>query len=82
MTALQSLHLSNTRITDAGVRKLAMFDKLADVKLSDLPLTNDTIESLTKMKSLKRLEMNDTRISPAALARLTAAGVELVNRKP
>jgi Leucine-rich repeat (LRR) protein len=81
MSDLQTLHLSNTRVTDAGLQKLVELKKLNYMHLNGLPLTDDAVNSLLKLKSLSILELNGTKITPAGFDRLTAAGVKIWNRR-
>ena len=61
---LMALYISDTSLTDDGVRELAEIDTLEHVYLWYSPkLTNTALQSLAKMKSLKALNVGGSKIN-------------------
>jgi Leucine-rich repeat (LRR) protein len=75
----ETLHIANTRITEAGLRGLASFPELRWLNVSRLPLSDSTLTVLIGLKNLRYIEMNHTNVTETGEARLRAAGIERVN---
>ncbi len=66
---LQILGLENTHVTDAGLEKLQPLSKLEDLKIGGPAVTDKTLAVISKLKTLRLLE-----VKPAQ--KVTGAGIE------
>jgi len=82
MKKLEYLYLSQTRVTESGLAKLADFERLSALTLNDLPISDTGIPSLLAMKGLDTIEMNRTKVTTAGFQRLADAGVNRINVNP
>ena len=69
---LQSLHLSGTAISDAGVKSLVKLSRLSWLELENTQITDASAASLAQIKSLKVLRIRGTRLTDSGLQKLTA----------
>jgi hypothetical protein len=69
---LQSLSLSGTSITDAGLARLASLKSLTRLELMRTSVTAKGLESLIQLPSLKALEIDDACITPESVRSLLA----------
>ena len=60
---LTLLHLSGNGFGDDGIDVVEYFPKLATLDLIDAPVSDQSIPLLSKLSTLSRLEINNTRIS-------------------
>lgn len=74
---VQSLNLSRTKISDAGLKDIARLTSLKSLDLSFTEITDAGIAHLAEMAQLSHLLLNDTMLTEAGLARLE----KLVNLK-
>jgi hypothetical protein len=68
----QLLDLSNTAITDAGVRQLAGCDRLEYLFLSGTAVTDAGLEIVSELPYLKMISVDGAQVSANALARMRA----------
>ena len=64
------------RVTDAGVRVLLGLKGLRKLWLHDLPITDESIVTLTQMKNLRELHIYATKISAEGARRLQSVLTE------
>jgi hypothetical protein len=64
--------LSNTAITDAGVRQLAGCDRLEYLFLSGTAVADAGFEIVARLPALKMISVDGAQVSPDALARMRA----------
>ncbi|MDO4576466.1 MAG: nucleoside hydrolase [Planctomycetia bacterium] len=69
-TNLQTLDVSNTGVTSAGVATLAGIATLSDLNLYSTSVDDAACESLGKKTSLTQLNLDDTNITDAGVNRL------------
>ena len=67
---LRFLDLSNTRITDAGLKQLEVLPRLCSLGLRDTPVSDDGLKQLKRLKQLRGLDLSNTRITDAGLKQL------------
>ncbi len=68
LTSLQSLDLTNSKVTDAGLAHLKGLTRLQVLNLSGTQVTDAGLVHLKGLTSLKRLDLTYTRITGAGLA--------------
>ncbi len=74
LTALETLDLRATQVTDAGLAKLQVLPKLQELKLGNTAITDQRFVSLQSIRSLKRVNVhNCPNISTKDLAELKKA---------
>ncbi|MDW7995999.1 MAG: leucine-rich repeat domain-containing protein [Gemmatales bacterium] len=66
------LWLSDTRITDAGLKELATLKKLKTLHLCGTGLTDVGLKELAALQNLTTLDLSDTPITDAGLKELAA----------
>ena len=66
----RSLDLSDTRTTDADVKRLEGLDRLQCLYLSGTHITDAGLDCLKNSKELKELDLNGTQITDAGVERL------------
>ena len=66
---LKILWISNTEITDRSIKKLVKVKTLRNLHVSGLPITDDTVIKLRKLR-LNTLFLNDTKVSDKAVIAL------------
>ena len=64
------LELDDTRVTDAGIRRLQHLTKLRRLHLDGVGITDEGLAWLTSFKELESLSLLDTRIDGTGLDRL------------
>src|SRR5262249_44844721 len=62
--------LSNTAVTDAGLKELKELKNLVFLSLSDTGVTDAGLKELKELKSLEALVLNDTLVTDAGLKEL------------
>ena len=62
LTALKSLNLSRSAITDAGLQHVAAFPNLQKLDLSDTPITSAGLYVLQRLPALAWLGLHNTRV--------------------
>ena len=80
MPTLHTLNLSRTKVTDAGLEKLASLDNLQWLVLLGHRRERRRHRSLASMKTLGRLTIDGTKVTPVGIARLKKALPKLVWR--
>jgi Leucine-rich repeat (LRR) protein len=65
-----SLDLSNTKVTNAGLKELAPLTSLRLLQLYDTSVTDAGLAELVKLKNLRHLNLYDTSVTDAGLAEL------------
>ena len=60
----------NQQLTDKGLEHIAGLTQLSELDLAFVPVTDQSIESLTELKSLKKLYLYGTLISDEGLRHL------------
>lgn len=73
---LVKLDLGNTKITDAGVQKLAampMAGKLATLSLNGTAITDAGAAQLEKLSNLKMIHLHGSKVTPEGFAKLKKA---------
>ena len=72
---LQWLAMQNSELTDAGAKRISElgFPQLSLLKLDNARITDDGLKSLSALPSLRDLHIQQTRVTPMALAALKAA---------
>jgi hypothetical protein len=61
------LALWSTRITDEGIKRLSVLDRLEYLNLSNTDLTDSCLEQLRRLKRLRTLLISATRVSGRGL---------------
>ena len=69
LASLAKLSLKNTKVTDAGVARLAGLGKLATLDLSGTKVGDGVLGILEKLPALKTLDVSFTGLSEAAVAK-------------
>jgi serine/threonine protein kinase len=70
---LQSLDLTSTRISDAGLAELKRLPALQNIELSETAITDDGVDTLISMPKLKVIELTNSNISREGLLKLAQA---------
>ena len=72
---IQWLAMQNSELTDAGAKRIAElgFPHLRMLKLDNARITDDGLESLSKLTNLRDLHIRQTRITPNALVAMQAS---------
>ena len=72
---VQWLAMQNSELTDAGAKRIAElgFPHLRMLKLDNANITDDGLESLSKLTNLRDLHIRQTRITPKALVAMQAS---------
>jgi len=70
---LVHIDVSETSVTDAGMKSLLGMNKLEKLNVSETAVTDESIEVLIQLKSLKRLDISGTEISTEGISRLKAS---------
>lgn len=73
MSHLARLKLTGTRVTDAGVRRLASLGYLESLNLVDTDVSDAALPALERMRRLRAVHLWGTRVTPAGVARLQRA---------
>lgn len=74
--SIESLNLTNTRITDAGLKHLAGLKKLRKIFLDGTRVTGKGLPHLAGLSSLVLLSLSGTKVNDAALAHLKGLRLE------
>jgi Leucine-rich repeat (LRR) protein len=72
--SLQTLYLSNTQVSDAGLAQLAGLGSLQRLDLSNTQVSDAGLAQLAGLGSLQRLDLSNTQVSDAGLAHLAGLG--------
>lgn len=67
---LDSMDLSQTKVTDEDLANVKRFTRLKEIDLSDTNVTNKALEHLSSMKSLRKIWLDNTHVDDEALASL------------
>jgi hypothetical protein len=67
---MRSLNLSGTHVGDADLQKIARMSRIEELRLADTDVTNDGIQWIVQLPSLKALSLRGTVISDAGLLTL------------
>jgi Leucine-rich repeat (LRR) protein len=67
LESVRSLSLSETQITDAGLKDVANLQKLTSLSLSNTKITDAGLKEVAKLQKLTRLSLSDTQITDAGL---------------
>ncbi len=70
------LNLSNTKLTDNGMKHLSMFDRLTWIDLTGSNFTDATLEALSKIDSLADIVLIETSVTDEAVKRFHLAHPE------
>jgi hypothetical protein len=73
MTKLDTLNISNTKVTPAGFAELAKLPNLVSLVASNLPITDESLVHLYGLKSLMSLEIKSTKVTADGVQKLRAA---------
>ena len=68
---IMNLFLTNTQITDAGLKDVAKLQKLEELDLHDTQITDEGIRQLAKLQKLEGLDLSRTKITDAGLKGVT-----------
>jgi hypothetical protein len=71
------LDLSNTAVTDAGVRQLAACDQLEYLFLNGTAVSDAGFKTAARLPNLKIISVEGARVSPEALAGIRAERPQL-----
>ncbi len=82
LTALRKLLLHDKpikqggrpRLTDVGIKELAVLRTLYKIDLSENPLTDAALKELAQLKDLRELHLTGTRVTDGGLTHLTGLG--------
>lgn len=77
LSAIESLDLSTTKITDRSLDAIATLAKLRMVTLDDTSVTADGLLKLRDLKQLSSISVVGVKLSAEELARLRAAMPEV-----
>jgi len=64
---LTLITLTNTKVTDEGMKELALLPELTDLDLTGTEITDVGLREIAKIKTLKYLKLADTRVTDAGL---------------
>ena len=67
-----TVNLSNTKVTDAGLKELAALKQLTTLNLGVTQVTDAGLKELAPLKQLTTLYLHDTDVTDAGLKELTA----------
>jgi internalin A len=67
LSGLTLFYLGHTRISDVGLEKVGLLQRLEYLDLSSLRITDNGVTHLSQLKQLKRLYLRDTGISDNAI---------------
>src|SRR5262249_40640908 len=70
---LATLDLSNTEVTDAGMRDLASLEGLATLNLFGTQVTDAGLKNLSSLKNLISLQLGGTRVTIDGVVKLHKA---------
>ena len=70
LTALEELHLTDTKITDAGLAHLKSLTKLNILGLSGTQISNAGLEHLAGLTKLGNLSLVHTRVTDEGIKKL------------
>lgn len=76
---LEMLSLSSTRITDTTVAKLAKLQHLAEVRLSNTSISQESLRAFIGHPSLRRLYLAGINVSPELIQELKNAAPKLLS---
>jgi hypothetical protein len=79
---LRRLELEDTRVTDAGIRRLAHLMELRDPRLDGVAITDEGLPALRSLKNLEVLILLDTRIEGSGLEMMVQQQQRLVQHPP
>ena len=68
-----SLTLSNSQVTDAGLKELAGLKQLQTLGLSDTQVTDAGLKELASLKQLQTLVLGGTKVTDAGMQELQKA---------
>ncbi|MBI2810240.1 MAG: hypothetical protein HYX67_05365 [Candidatus Melainabacteria bacterium] len=75
--ALENLHFTDTNLTDEGLHWLTKMPKLTRLVLdSDAQVTDKGLVELKKIKSLRRVELKQLKVTPDAIIQLKGSGIK------
>ena len=72
-SAITAINLSNTRISDAGVRHLKVHQSLTFLNLDQTQVTDRGLEALATLTRLRLLSVHGTQVTSEGVARLQKA---------
>jgi hypothetical protein len=72
LSAVVSLDLSHTAVTDTGVRTLADATALKSLRLAETRVSDTALETLSSLRELESLNLHGTRVTGAGLLGLTS----------
>ena len=70
---IMNLFLTNTQITDEGIRELAKLQKLTVLSLNETQITDAGLKELAKLQKLGYLDLYNTKVTKAGVAELKKA---------
>ena len=73
LESVRSLDLSDTKITDAGLKELAKLQELRKLFLSNTKITDEGLKEMAKLQKLKFLHLIETKITDADVTKLKKA---------
>ncbi len=68
--SLKTLDISQTKVTDAGLKHLTPGKYFTDLRIDETSVTDAGLDSVVKIKTLKSLGLDGTQITDAGLAKL------------
>jgi len=68
--SLLKLHIGETKITDASIPLIAGFDKLDELNLFKVAITDEGLKGLAKLQSLRKLMIGQTKVTEAGVKQL------------
>ena len=71
--SVTDLNLSDTKITDAGLKDIAKLQQLTGLDLSGTKITDEGLKDIAKMQNLTTLYLLGTQITDAGAAELMKA---------
>ncbi len=78
LTLLYNTGFAGPRLTDEAVQTIARFEQLRDLNLVGAGVTNQSVEFLTTLKQLSRLQLQYSRIDTEGIRKIRAALPETV----
>ena len=73
LASLESLELDHTKVSDAGLAKLAGLTKLTDLALDSVDLTDAGVARLAEIRSLRQLDLYHTLVTDKGFEQLKSA---------
>jgi hypothetical protein len=75
--SINRLDISDTQITDIGMRYVSAFEKLNDLRINNTAVTDEGVLQLASLKYLQHVEISGTRVTDRCVALMRRANRHL-----